>query len=139
MKTHYLSLLLVVGVSLANASPAMKQDRQEIINKYLMYLQNGDYKSMYSLFEKNGIVVSTSKGKMHFKDFFGNFLPMIRAAKTETHSIFSSPGDHLAARFKFSYELKDGETGSGEYMDEFIFEPHSLKLRAVYMFENLKF
>jgi len=43
------------------------------------------------------------------------------------------------ARFFFSFDMKDGYKGHGEYVDEFVFVNNSSKLAAVYMFENLNF
>ena len=115
--------------------------REQIINQYILDLQNADYKDITQLFEKNGIVISTSRGKVDAKEFFYSFLPNILHAETKIHQFFINQSDnnHLSARFHFSFTLKDGEEGNGEYIDEFIFADHSAKLSAVYMFENLKF
>jgi hypothetical protein len=93
------------------------------------------------LFDKNGIVISTSKGKINAKEFFYAFLPEILTASTEEHQAFfsSDNSNHLGARFHFKFKLKEGEAGEGEYTDEFVFMDNSTKLEAVYMFENLKF
>lgn len=119
----------------------LASDREKVITQYLTDLKNADYKDIVLLFEKNGIVVSTSRGNVNAKDFFYSFLPEIETANTELHQSFSSKMDvnRYAARFHFTFKLKDGETGDGEYVDEFVFANHSSKLAAVYMFENLKF
>ena len=119
----------------------LREARHQVVAQYITNLKNADYKNMVQLFEKNGFVISTSRGKVNAKDFFYSFLPEVESATTETHQVFAEELDsnRLAARFHFTFKLKDGEKGEGEYVDEFIFTPNSSKLTAVYMFENLKF
>ena len=119
----------------------LQQERNAVVKRYLDDLQKADYRDISQLFEKNGIVMSTSRGKFNAKDFFYLILPNFVSAKTELNQTFdgSSDSNRLAARFHLKYELKDGEKSEGEYMDEFVFSDHSVKLKAVYMFENLKF
>lgn len=148
MKAKLISIFILVQVMFSTAMAAKSEpaktlvsDREKVITQYLMDLKNADYKDIVQLFEKNGIVVSTSRGNVNAKDFFYAFLPEIETANTELHQSFSSNMDvnRYAARFHFTFTLKDGETGDGEYVDEFVFADHSNKLVAVYMFENLKF
>lgn len=147
MKSTQIALSLVTLLSFSTCFAAqddtnnLNDARKQVAKQYIQNLQNADYKNMVQLFEKNGVVVSTSRGKVDAKDFFYSFLPNIASANTELHQAFISDTDsnRLAARFHFSFKLKDGEEGSGEYTDEFVFADHSSKLTAVYMFENLKF
>lgn len=120
---------------------ALQIFRELVIRKYVSDLQKADYKSIIQIFEKEGIVISTSRGKMNAKDFFSSFLPNIKSANTQLHQLFMGDvsDNHAMARFHFSFKLKDGEEGNGEYVDEFVFTDDSTKLSAVYMFENLKF
>lgn len=91
--------------------------------------------------KKIGIVFSTSRGKLNAKGFFYSFLSNVVYAQTEVHQVFVNNSDinRMSVRFHFTFEMKDGEKESGEYVDEFIFSPCSSKLSAVYMFENLHF
>ena len=116
-------------------------EREQVIREYVLDLGRGDADAISSLFEEGGTVISTSKGKVDAKEFFHGFLPEIDAATTEVHQLFNNTVDdnRFAARFYFKFHLKDGDEGSGEYIDEFIFSDNSNKLSAVYMFENLKF
>jgi hypothetical protein len=140
MKSKYiLGLLTLLTANLTYANPALNHEREDITKQYVMDLQKADYKDIYQLFEKNGIVVSTSRGKVDAKEFFYAFLPEIQSAATEIHQTFSGTDkNRLAVRFHFAFKLKDGSSGEGEYVDEFIFTENSNKLAAVYMFENLK-
>jgi hypothetical protein len=124
----------------ANHSTDLSSERKAVIMQYIGDLQKADYKDIAQLFEKNGFVVSTSRGHVNAKDFFYAFLPNVSTANTEIHQTFFNDADQTyAARFHFSFKLRDGELGDGEYVDEFVFSDHSSKLSAVYMFENLKF
>lgn len=124
----------------AQDNAIIKEARVQVAKQYIQDLQNADYKDITQLFEKDGIVVSNSRGKVDAKEFFYSFLPNINLAKTELQQVFIGDTDknRIAARFHFTYKLKDGEEGQGEYVDEFIFSDNSTKLSAVYMFENLK-
>lgn len=149
MKIRYIisgltAVFVLSNTAFANSSEvdaALIDARQKIANQYILDLQNADYKNIVQLFEKNGKVVSTSRGEMDAKEFFYAFLPYIQEAKTEIHQFFKAKdgSDKLAVRFHFTYKMKDGEEGEGEYIDEFIFAHASAKLTQVYMFENLKF
>jgi hypothetical protein len=144
MKKFLISTFIITLSALSQsliASPSLDQDREAVIKQYIGDLQRADYKDISQLFNSNGTVISTSKGKVNAKDFFYSFLPNITSAKTELHQSFVSQADEnrYASRFHFQFTLNDGEAGEGEYVDEFVFMDHSAKLSAVYMFENLKF
>lgn len=148
---NIMKLLMIAGtLMLACAFPSYAHQvdassllelRKEVIMHYIDDLQQADYKNISALFEKNGTVVSTSRGKVNAKEFFYAFLPEIASATTELHQTFVSDVDQnrFGARFHFNFTLKDGEKGNGEYVDEFVFADNSSLLTAVYMFENLKF
>lgn len=133
-------ILITLSLSTSHLAFAAQDDaaRTQVVARYLADIQNADYKDITSLFEPNGIVVSTSRGKINAKEFFYSFLPDIQSARIDTHQVFSGNG-RLAARFYLTYTMKDGEKGAGEYMDEFVFSTNSSKLTAVYMFENSHF
>ena len=139
--TAFLTLFILSSANAAEPTQSLEDQRQAVISQYVADLEKADYQHIVQLFEKNGIVISTSRGKVDAKEFFYGFLPNIQSAHTELHQAFSGTMDHhrYAARFYFSFTLKDGEQDQGEYVDEFVFADHSTKLSAVYMFENLKF
>jgi hypothetical protein len=146
MKLNFITigLLLFSGLTTSYALPTNQDlltERKQVIEQYLLDLQKADYKDITQLFEKNGYVVSTSKGKINAKEFFYVFLPKVKSAKTESHNIFISDQDPntLAGRFHFTFAFNSGEEENGEFVDEFVFSPNSSKLSAVYMFENMKF
>ena len=129
------------AIAAQNDEVILKESRQKTVEQYIIDLQKADYKHITQLFDKNGIVISTSRGTVDAKEFFYSFLPNISSANTELHQYFigDTDLDRTAARFHFAFKLKNGEEGDGEYVDEFIFAKHSTKLAAVYMFENLRF
>jgi hypothetical protein len=142
-KISSILLLLVSNYALAgqDLKPELQAKREHVIHQYIIDLGKADYQDISSLFEEGGTVISTSRGKVNAQEFFHSFLPEIDSATTEFHQSFisKSANNHYAARFNFLFKLKDGETGEGEYIDEFIFAKNSSKLVRVYMFENLKF
>lgn len=146
LKTAVFLLAIAMGQNTMAAgsysdSLSLDSERRQVITEYILDLGKADPDSITALFVEGGTVISTSKGEVGANDFFHSFLPQIESADTEVHQTFWSKGDgnHYAARFHFNFNLKDGERGDGEYVDEFIFENNSAKLISVYMFENLKF
>ena len=135
-----LSALMFLTANSAFANP-LEQERQEVIAKYIDSLGNADIQGMEAIFSPDSIVVSTSAGKKPAIPFFSGFFPLIENIHTRLHQRFEGLTDknRYAARFHLDYTLYDGSMGNGEYMDEFVFDDHSARLRAVYMFENLKF
>ena len=145
-KISYLFLLLIALGKYATAgedysSSNLNVERSQVVRQYIADLEKADYRGISELFNEEGTVVSTSRGNVDAKDFFYSFLPNIVSASTELHQTFISNSDNkrYAARFHFTFKLKDGEIGDGEYIDEFLFNNNSTKLVSVYMFENLKF
>ncbi len=146
-KIPYISLVVMALGPYALAaeqnysSSDLEAERDRVVHQYILDLGQADYQGISALFEEGGTVVSTSQGNVNAKDFFYSFLPNVESAITEFHQAFVNNVDNnrYAARFHFNFKLKDGETGDGEYVDEFIFVNNSAKLASVYMFENLKF
>ena len=140
-KILLLSLLgLSTSVFANGAAAELVSAREQVVTQYIQALANHDAAAISQLFSNDGSVISTSKGKVAARKFFNDFLPIISAAHTEVHNLFASSyvNGVVAARFHFDYTI-DGVTDEGEYIDEFIFNPDSTQLKAVYMFENLHF
>ena len=140
--------MLVVGLmtsftvaAAANQKSDLNEARSEIVTRYVADLGSANSQDIISLFEENGTVVSTSRGKMNAKEFFNAFLPQIANATTVINQTFYGVTDanHMSVRFHFSFKLKDGEAGEGEYIDEFVFKNNSVQLSEVIMFENTKY
>lgn len=134
----------LVSLSLTFITPIWAQTYPTQINviaRYVHDLGQADAQDIVKLFATDGFVLSTSAGKKDARMFFKTFLPKIKTAHTQLKKIFVSneqnSGNHYAARFHYTYTLKNGERGDGEYVDEFIFNSKG-ELSAVYMFENLK-
>lgn len=125
----------------SSGSSTLEAQRSHVIHQYLYDLENANLKDMISLFTKEGWVISTSKSKINAKDFFSDFLPSIKSAKTVFHQEMLSVDntEHYAVRFHFEFKLKNGENRQGEYMDEFVFAQNSSRLNQVYLFENPHF
>jgi hypothetical protein len=136
------ALLAISNITHAgNDNISLNQERARVVKQYINDLKNADYHDIVTLFEKDGFVVTNSRGKVDAKDFFYSFLPEIKTADATLEKFFIGSDDDnvVAARFHFAFTLKDGEKGDGEYVDEFTFSPNSAKLKAAYMFENMKF
>lgn len=143
LRAFFLSLLtmtFLVGKALPAPNSELQVKRIQVIKQYLLDLQNGNADEITKLFEQKGFVFSTSKGIVEAGPFFHAFLPQIKYAFTELNQLFLNPNDEnrIAIRFRYHFELKNGERNYGQYMDEFVFEKNTDKLLSVYMFENLK-
>lgn len=148
MNVKFISIILAFFISVPAATAGeigtvslLEKTRENVIKQYINDLQSADAEHISELFVAKGTVVSTSRGAVDARDFFHSFLPEIESASTELHGLFinTNSASSYTARFHFIFNLKDGEQGEGEYIDEFIFATNSSKLLAVYMFENLKF
>ncbi|OGT37815.1 MAG: hypothetical protein A3F11_10565 [Gammaproteobacteria bacterium RIFCSPHIGHO2_12_FULL_37_14] len=149
MKIRTVPIISLLMIALNNSAIAgdappssdLIAEREQVIHQYVLDLGKADYQDITSLFEKGGTVISTSRGNVDAKEFFYSFLPDVQSATTKFNQEFISrtDKDRYTARFHFTFKLKDGETGDGEYVDEFLFGSKSAKLTSVYMFENLKF
>ncbi|MFA6302744.1 MAG: hypothetical protein WC627_06380 [Legionella sp.] len=135
------SLITTSNFALAQDASELQAQREQVMHQYILDLGRADYADITKLFNEGGTVISTSRGTVNAQEFFYGFLSEVETAKTDVHQTFVSleDKDHYGARFRFTFTLKDGEVGDGEYVDEFIFAKDSAKLNQVYMFENLKF
>lgn len=137
----FLFLLSTTSVMAGEISPSLNPEREQVIRDYILDLEKGDAEAMAALFEEDGTVMSTSRGKVNANQHFHAFLPQIASAQAKLNQMFVNTvdKDRYVARFHFTFSLKDGENGDGEFVDEFIFSHNSNKLKSVYVFENLKF
>jgi len=139
-----MATLVFLGMNCAQAyadNSSLEEKRQSAVANYIDSLGKADLEGMQAIFSGDAIVVSTSAGEKNALAFFAGFFPLIDTAHTQLNQRFVSVTDknRYGARFHLDYQLNDGEKGSGEYVDEFVFYDNSDKLKAVYMFENLKF
>lgn len=136
-----LSLTSFLSVTVSNAANNnLLPARQQIIKQYLHDLKTANVQAISQLFTESGVVISTSQGRQAPAKFFNSFLPKLASAEINIIRDFIDPqnDDRLASQFHFSYKMQSGEKGGGEYIDEFLFAPNTIKLQEVYMFENLK-
>jgi hypothetical protein len=134
-------LFIILFFSFMNVAKAgnfsLMEKREQTVRQYVNDLGDAD-QAITQLFEKNAVAISTSEGKVDAQTFFKSFFPNIKYIDTQFKQFYFNKSDlnRLAARFYLTFTLKNGKKVSGNYMDEFIFAPHSEKLSAVYMFEN---
>ena len=130
-----LFLILMQNSYAQVAVDTLVQQRQEVVAQYITYLGTADLAGMETLFSPNSWVISTSAGRKNALEFFSGFFPLIAKAHTQLHQRFISQTDAntYGARFHLDYQLHDGETGAGEYIDEFVFFDNSAQLQAVSM------
>ena len=139
-----LSPFLFLTLFFTFANNAVAQDlysqRMHVVSQYVTNLHNADAVAMGTLFTSDGIVVANSGGKVDAREFYNGFLPLLSFSETTLKQRFAADeAARFAARFSFKFAVGDEAVRGGEYMDEFVFEKGSAKLKVVYMFENLAF
>ena len=114
--------------------------RIEVMDQYFKNMERGSADGMDQIFITNGEVASTSSGVVDASTFYHSFLPGIVEGRVTAGEPMQGirNKNKWAVRFHFSYTMEDGSTGSGDYIDEFVFSPKTNLLRSVYMFENDK-
>lgn len=148
-KRFILAILTILFLSLSANSFAkpfeekndfLAKERLVTVENYLDSLEHLDSRKINSLFSVQAEVFSTSKGKVKPGPFFSGFFSELKSAKVKTYCIYKGLHDNrrYSARFNFSWIEKSGNTESGEYMDDFVFEENSSKLVKLVMFENKK-
>lgn len=122
----------------SNNKTTLEKERLETVREYLKSLGSLNSTKINMLFEKNGKVISTSKGEIDSKIFFKGFLSELTSADIKDIYIYKAINDknHYGAKFNFGWIEKNGTAGGGVYMDDFIFTNGSKKLEKVIMFEN---
>lgn len=119
----------------------LQSSRLQTVYRYVSALEQADATAMAAIFTEDGELISTSRGHMSAVPFFTGFFPEIDAANLEIGSVYKSvtAANEFGASFNFQFTTRDGEQHGGHFIDEFIFEKNSDKLKMVIMYENTQY
>lgn len=133
----FASAIIVCTANAAESSQTLHTKRVQTVLQYLHDLQTANVTDILRLFKSNAKVISTSQGEVSAKAFFESFLGQVVSAQVNLVNLqkCNSKPDRYTARFRFSWTMKNGDTGAGEFVDEFIFLPHEAILDEVIMSE----
>lgn len=138
-----LSGLLLCTLSIAKAadisSDELQQQRLQAVKQYIHYLGRGDYQSLSRLFTSHAVAVS-AMGDTDSADHFylQLFSKTISSPRSKLINIFDGQlkGNMMTAYYQFSWRNPQGTSTSAKFVDLFVFQANSTKIKTVYVFSN---
>ncbi len=137
-----MTLSLYMTSALSSHKASLENQRIDALIQYVTLLGEGDYHILPELFTSDATVVSSSgitdiPGNF-YKKLFTQTISMHSTPKTELIDIL--PGildkNKVAVYFNFSWTNEKNERISAKFLDLFIFEPKSEKIKNVFVFGN---
>lgn len=125
----------VVAAGAAN----LAEQRTKVIKNYVKWMGTGNYQSIAKLFGKDGLAVSSSGIADKPEHFYKTLLTeTVSNPKSILVNVFSGKANNemMTAYFYYSWKNKDQHQVSAKFMDLFIFEKNSAKIRGLYVFSN---
>lgn len=136
-----LGIMSVISSNIANATvdEVLQKERTDIIKRYVKLLGHGDYQAIPKLFTEHAVAVSPTGEAENINRFY----------ETVFRSTFSSPESRLinifdgrlkdnmmTAYYNMTWVNADGELESARFVDLFIFQVNSVKIKTIYVFSN---
>tara|TARA_A100001015_G_C14806278_1_gene639035 strand:+ start:145 stop:585 length:441 start_codon:yes stop_codon:yes gene_type:complete len=133
--------LFMTNSALAKVESPISTKQMATVVGYGKALETHDAAMMERLFKDNGVVVSTSKGKVNAKSFFRDFLPYVVSAKLTFENFYQTTEskNSYSASFDLDMTLESGEKIHSHFIDEFHFKNNETKLSKVVMYESPKY
>ena len=139
ISVFYLLFFLITTNISAQSLDSLHNQRLKIIKQYIELLGKGDYESISHLFIKNGLAVSSS-GKMDNPSHFYKtlFTKTISNPDATLINIFEGRLDlkMMTAYFNYSWNNTAGKRNSAKFLDLFIFQRNTAKIKTVLIFSN---
>jgi hypothetical protein len=132
-----ISILLCANVSAQTNS--LQQQRVEVVKQYIKFLGQGNYQTIPSLFTQNAIAISSSGLPDHPVHFYEKlFTKTISNPHSSLINIFSGTSDKsmIAAYFDFSWKDTKGKKVSAKFLNLFVFEDNTAKIKNLFVFSN---
>lgn len=147
MKQYKLSIIAIVlillsflvGNAYATTEGELQQQRIDTIKNYVRLLGKGDYQSIPKLFTKHAVAVS-SNGESDSIDHFYEalFVKSISSPQSQLINIFNGQlkNNMMTAYYNMTWIDSKGEPESAKFVDLFIFQADSTKIKTIYVFSN---
>lgn len=136
-----ISILFLLGTTNINAQAnvSLEKHRMDVIKQYVKFLGNGNYQPITLLFTKDALAISSSGKADNPTHFYKTlFTKTITSPKATLLNLFEDKLDQnmLVAYFDFSWKNLEGKQVSAKFLDLFIFQKNTEKIKAVFVFSN---
>jgi hypothetical protein len=141
MKKMMLFIFLIWFSQFANANVpnTLMEKRTTVMRHYIKWLGTGNYQAIAKLFSKDGLAVSSSGIADKPISFYKNLLTKtVTNPKSILINTFAGKANNemMTAYFYYSWKNKDHHQVSAKFIDLFIFEKNSSKIKGLYAFSN---
>jgi len=132
-------LTSIAPLTWAAADPQLlQQQRIETIRSYIKLLGQGDYKQIPNLFTKHAVAVSASGESDSVPHFYEDLLTKtIISPQAKLINIFDGQlkNNMMTAYYNLTW-TENGSPTTQKFVDLFVFQADSTKIKTVYVFSN---
>lgn len=117
----------------------LAEQRTKVIKNYVKWMGTGNYQAISKLFAKDGLAVSSSGIADKPDHFYKTLLTeTVSNPKSILVNIFAGKANNemMTAYFYYSWKNQDQHQVSAKFIDLFVFEKNSAKIRGLYVFSN---
>lgn len=117
----------------------LQQQRIDAIKSYVKLLGRGDYQTIPKLFTKHAVAVSSSGESDSIDHFYESlFVKTITSPQSRLINIFNGQlkNNMMTAYYNMNWIDSKGEPASAKFVDLFIFQADSSKIKTIYVFSN---
>lgn len=118
---------------------SLQQQRIDTLKMYVQLLGQGDYKQIPDLFTKHAVAVSSSGASDNINHFYETlFLKTISSPQSRLINIFDGQlkNNMMTVYYNLSWVGGNGVLTSQRFLDLFVFQADSTKIKTVYVFSN---
>lgn len=137
--TTLLFLLVAISNAFSQSNEILQNQRTEVVKEYVTLLGKGNYQSISQLFTKNALVVSSSGIPDNPYNFYKKlFTKTITNPQANLINIFEGAIDQnmQTAYFNFSWQNVEERRVSAKFLDLFLFEEKTKKIKVLFVFSN---
>jgi hypothetical protein len=123
----------------AETATSLTDKRTKVIKNYVKWLGKGNYRAIAHLFSQKGLAVSSSgivdKPEHFFKTLLTETISEPKSILINTF-VAKANNEMMTAYFYYSWKNKENHQVSAKFIDLFIFEKNSEKIKGLYVFSN---
>ena len=132
-------LLIFSTHAICQTQASLQDERINVMKKYVKLLGEGDYHAIPKLFVEKGYVVSSTGAVDESHHFYKTLLTKtISMPQSKFINIFVGKMNEnmMASYFDYSWENIHGNRVAAKFLDLFIFEDKSSKIKRIFIFSN---
>ena len=117
----------------------LQKQRAEVVKQYVKLLGRGDYQALPKLFTDHAVAVAPSGEADNINRFYESlFKKTFSSPESRLINVFDGrmKNNMMTAYYNLTWVNAEGEPESAKFVDLFIFQMGSTKIKTIYVFSN---